>query len=66
MIKTLAQWRREKMALEEKKQFAADIVRIKAKAGQLGLFKTMQALEAGVKAVGWEIAEHIEKEEEDD
>jgi len=46
-----------KVTLEELKQFAAEIVAIKHTAGDLKLYKTMQALEESVKAVGWEIAE---------
>lgn len=39
---------------------AEAIVMIKHRAGAIGLFKTMHALEAGVKAVGWDLAEQIE------
>ena len=45
------------------KDFVAEIVRMKHKAGSLRMFKTMHALEAVVKQVGWEIAEHIEAEQ---
>ena len=38
------------------KQLAVDIVRLKQRAGEVGLYRTMHALEEGVKAVGWEIA----------
>ena len=48
--------------IEAQKEFAAEIVLIKHKAGTLRLFKTMHSLEAAVKQVGWELAEHIEAE----
>lgn len=47
--------------IHRQRDFAAKLVSIKHEAGVLGLFKTMHALEAGVKAVGWEIAENIKK-----
>jgi len=40
------------------------VVQLKAEAGQLGFFKTMHALEEAVKAVGWELADKIEKDNE--
>jgi len=45
------------MNIKELKQFAVEVAAIKAKAGQIGLFKTMQKLEPAVQQVGWEIAE---------
>ncbi len=36
-------------------------VQLKHRLGELGLFKTMQAMEATVTAVGYELAERIEK-----
>jgi len=45
--------------IKELKQFAAEIVAIKHKAGDLGLYKTMHAMEAAVMHVGWEIAEQV-------
>lgn len=49
------------MSIHEQRDFALELVKIKHKAGVLGLIKTMHALEAGVQAVGWEIAEHIKR-----
>ena len=46
-----------KLKLDE---FAGALMLIKHRAGQLGLFKTMHALEAATQAVGYELAEHIE------
>lgn len=46
---------------KEKREFCTEVVRLKHRAGELGLFKTMHALEEGTKAVGWEVAEHLEK-----
>lgn len=37
-------------------QFATELTTIKVRAGQLGLFATMQKLDAAVKEVGYEIA----------
>lgn len=36
-------------------QFAAELTVIKVRAGQLGLFATMQKLDAAVKEIGYEI-----------
>lgn len=47
--------------IDELKQFAADLMLMKAKAGGMGLYKTMHAIEPATQAVGWEIAERIEK-----
>jgi hypothetical protein len=41
-------------------EIASAIMLLKHRAGQLGLFKTMHALEPATKAVGWELAEMIE------
>jgi hypothetical protein len=46
--------------LKELKQFAADVMLMKHKAGELGLLKTMHAFEPATQAVGYEIAEVIE------
>ena len=51
---------------QAKRDFATEIVLIKHKAGSLGLFKTMQALEEAVKQVGWEIAEQLEEDAVDE
>ena len=48
---------------QDLKDFAAELVAAKARAGELGLYKTMQALEPAVTAVGYEIAEIIENQE---
>ena len=50
------------MDMTEKREFANEVVILKHRAGVLGLFKTMHALEQGVTAVGWEIVEHMENE----
>lgn len=39
---------------------AEAIVLLKHRAGVIGLFRTMHALEAGVKEVGWELAAELE------
>lgn len=41
-------------------EFASALMLMKVRAGQLGLFKTMHAIEPATQAVGWELAEHIE------
>lgn len=41
-------------------EIASAIMLIKHRCGQLGLFKTMHALEPATQAVGWELAEQIE------
>lgn len=46
-------------------QLAADLVRIKARAGRLGLWKTMHAIEPATQAVGWEMAEILKGERPD-
>lgn len=43
------------------RQLAVDLAKIKARAGKIGLFRTMQALEYAVKEVGWEIVEKMRK-----
>jgi hypothetical protein len=48
--------------IDELKQFAADLMLMKAKAGGMGLFKTMHAIEPATQVVGWEIVERIENE----
>ena len=40
--------------------FAEALVLLKHRAGAIGLFKTMHAIEPATKAIGWELAEHIE------
>lgn len=44
----------------DRNEFASALMLMKHRAGQLGLFKTMHALEPATQAVGWELAEHIE------
>jgi hypothetical protein len=44
----------------ERHELASAIMLLKHRAGQLGFFKTMHALEPATKAVGWELAEQIE------
>lgn len=41
-------------------EFSSAVMLLKHRAGQLGLFKTMHALEAATQAVGWELAEQID------
>ena len=41
-------------------ELARDITLLKTRAGQLGMFKTMHALEPATQAVGWEMAEILE------
>lgn len=53
--------RKPRSEIDDLKQFAADLMLMKVTAGQLGLFKTMHAIEPATQAVGWEIAERIEK-----
>jgi hypothetical protein len=47
----------KKPTFAEAKQFASDLMLMKYRAMELGLFKTAHALEPGTRAVGWEIAE---------
>lgn len=44
----------------EHHEFASAVMLLKHRAGQLGLFKTMHALEAATKSIGWELAERME------
>lgn len=44
-------------------EIASALMLLKHRAGQLGLFKTMHALEPATQAVGYEIAECIEATE---
>jgi hypothetical protein len=46
--------------LESLKKLTNDIVLIKHRAGELGMFKTMHALESAVTEVGWEMADYLE------
>lgn len=46
----------------EKNEFASALMLMKVRAGQLGFWKTMHALEPATQAIGWEIAEKIEAE----
>lgn len=41
-------------------QLAIDIINLKARAGEIGLYKTMHALEPATQAIGWEMAEILE------
>ena len=43
------------------KSFCSEVALLKFRAGNLGLYKTMHALEAAVTAVGYEVAEKLEK-----
>lgn len=42
----------------EGREIATKLVQIKARLGQLRLFKTMHALDAATHAIGYELAEH--------
>jgi hypothetical protein len=42
---------------------AVQLTTIKARLGALGLLKTMHALDEATRAIGYEIAEHMEKVE---
>lgn len=44
----------------EHHEFASALMLMKLRAGQLGFFKTMHALEPATQAIGWEMAEKIE------
>lgn len=46
---------------KEQSEFATELVRIKHRAGQLGLFRTMHALDKATQAVGWELADKAPK-----
>jgi hypothetical protein len=46
--------------LPEAREIASRLVNIKAELGQLGLFKTMHALDTATKAIGYEIEEHLQ------
>lgn len=43
-------------------RFIAELVQMKDRAGRLGLWKTMHALDEATKAVGYEYAEILEKD----
>lgn len=47
----------EKLTRDE---FAGALMLMKHRAAQLGLFKTMHAIEPATQVVGYELAEHIE------
>lgn len=49
------------MTLKELKEFAVEVMMLKAKAGKLGLWKTMHSIESATQTVGWEIAELIDE-----
>jgi hypothetical protein len=40
-------------------QFIIDLTSMKASAGQLGLWRTMQAIDSATNAAGWELADLI-------
>ena len=42
---------------DDLRDFAVHLARMKVRAGELGLYATMQALEPALKKVGWEIAD---------
>jgi hypothetical protein len=44
----------------EPHEFASALMLMKMRAGQLGFYKTMHALEPATQAIGWEMAENIE------
>jgi hypothetical protein len=44
-------------------EIASAIMLLKHRCGQLGLFKTVHALEPATQAVGWELAEQIEEKQ---
>lgn len=44
----------------EASEFAGALMLMKMRAGQLGFYKTMHALEPATQAIGWEMAELIE------
>lgn len=52
-------------SLKDLQQFASDVMLMKHKAGELGLYKTMHAFEPATQAVGWEIAEILEGKRND-
>lgn len=45
--------------LPEARELATQLTTIKAALGQLGLFKTMHALDTAVQEIGYEIEEHL-------
>lgn len=42
---------------KSRREFLLELVTTKNRAGELGLWKTMHALDKGTQAVGWEMAE---------
>ena len=42
---------------QAERDFITDLVLLKARAGRLGLWKTMHALEEATQFVGWEVAD---------
>ena len=39
------------------RELAITLVKLKDKAGRMGMYKTMHALDEATRAIGWEIAE---------
>ncbi len=46
--------------LQDCKNLASELMRMKARAAELGMWKTMHAIEPATKAVGYELAEMLE------
>lgn len=51
----------DQASLVDAHDFVRRLVEMKAEAGRIGLFRTMQKLDAATQEVGYELAEHIEK-----
>lgn len=48
-----------------RREFCTELAIVKNRAAQLGLWKTLHALDEGVKAVGWEVAELLSNPEKE-
>jgi hypothetical protein len=46
------------LTMAEGREIATELVRIKARLGNLGLFRTMHKLDLATKEIGYELAEH--------
>lgn len=49
----------------QRRKFAVDLAQMKVRAGNLGFWRTMQALDAATNAVGYELADIIQGKQAD-
>lgn len=50
----------QKRDVKASEQLAIELVYLKARAGKLGLFRTMHALDKATQEIGWEIAVQLD------